>query len=135
MSSPRVRPCTRHDARVRATTARRFLDTAALIRDEEDPASVRVVTALAVLAGIAASDALCCATLGQLPRGQDHRQATALLATVRPDGQSHARQLAALLDLKDHAHYGTTPVTAGSADTALRRATRLVAAAEEAAIG
>lgn len=45
-----------------------------------------VAAALTVLAGIAASDAACCAVLACRHRGQDHRGAIDLLAGVEPGG-------------------------------------------------
>jgi hypothetical protein len=53
-----------------------------VLGDDSDLATPSVAAALAVLAGIAASDAACCARLGRRPRGQDHATATTLLRTV-----------------------------------------------------
>jgi len=76
----RTQDCNRAQARVRLDQARAFLEVAELVSAEEnDLANEHVSAALAVLAGIAAADAACCATLGQRSRGQDHRQALALV--------------------------------------------------------
>jgi len=48
----------------------------------------------AVLAGIAASDAICCVRLGCRHRGEDHRGATELLKTATVDGDRLAVTLA-----------------------------------------
>jgi hypothetical protein len=73
----RVQSCNRDQARNRLAQARAFLHVAELVGAEPDEmATPGVAAALAVLAGIAASDAACCAVLGQRSRGQDHRQAT-----------------------------------------------------------
>ena len=48
-----------------------------------------VAAALTVLAGIAASDAACCAALARRHRVQDHRGAVALLEGVEPGGQAN----------------------------------------------
>jgi hypothetical protein len=107
-----------------------FLETAELVATvDDDLASPGVAAALAVLAGIAASDATCCAVLGERSRGQDHRQATSLLGRVEPGGKALARDLARLLDIKDGAHYGLVYVTGKKAAAAVRQARRLVEAA------
>jgi len=54
--------------------------------EHEIPESRSVAAALAVLAGIAASDAACCAALGRRSRGDDHRQAVpSQLAGLTPE--------------------------------------------------
>jgi hypothetical protein len=50
--------------------------------EQEIPASRSVAEALAVLSGIAAADAACCAALGRHSRGEDHREAAALLRQI-----------------------------------------------------
>jgi len=85
----------------------------------------------AVLAGIAASDAICCARLGCCHRGEDHRGATALLKTATLDGDRLARVLARLLDIKDEAHYGVMVVSGRKARDAVRWAGILVERAKQ----
>lgn len=127
----RVQHCDHSHARVRVNQARAFLDTADMVSTvDDDLASPGVAAALAVLAGIAASDAACCVALGQRARGQDHRQATDLLRQVAPGGQMLSRDLARLLDIKDGAHYGAVYVTGQKASAAIKQARRLVEAAE-----
>ncbi|MGF1664134.1 MAG: hypothetical protein ACFCVG_17000 [Kineosporiaceae bacterium] len=99
--------------------------------DETDTATPGVAAALAVLAGIAASDAACCHALRRRPRGQDHGQAPALLATVQPHGLAMAKDLAALLAAKDESHYGLNLVSAAKARALLKRAHRMVALARD----
>ena len=65
---------------------------------------------MAVLAGIAASDAACCFKLRKRSRGQDHAEAVKLLGTVVPHGGAMARDLGRLLAAKDESHYGVTVV-------------------------
>ena len=114
-------------ARTRLGQARAFLEVAELVGAEPDElASPGVAAALAVLAGIAAADAACCAALGRRPRGQDHRQALALLTQVLPDGQAMSRDLDRLLAVKDDAHYGLLHVSGQRAAAALRHARRLL---------
>jgi hypothetical protein len=110
--------------------ARAFLEVAELVGTEQDElATPSVTAALAVLAGIAAADAACCARLGLRSRSQDHKQALALLTEVAPDGPAMARDLERLLAVKDDAHYGLLHVSAQRATAALRQARRLVDAA------
>ena len=62
----RTQPCGVAEARVRAVQARKFVDMADLILDmDDDLATPGVAAALAVLAGVAASDALCCRSVGE----------------------------------------------------------------------
>ena len=93
----RTQACNRGQAIVRLNQARAFLEVAELVGTEEDElANDNVAAALAVLAGIAAADAACCATLGRL------------------------------IDIKDGAHYGMVYVGAQQAKIALRNASTLV---------
>jgi len=82
--------------------------------------------ALAVLAGIAASDAACCKALGRRSRSQDHRAAIELVEQVEPGGGDASRGLRRLLALKDEAHYGLFDVSGADLKTALRQARALV---------
>jgi hypothetical protein len=126
----RIQQCGPQDARTRLVQAKAFLDVAELVGEDDDQlATPGVAAALAVLAGIAASDATCCEVLGQRSRGQDHRQAVGLLKQVEPDGTTMARDLERLLTVKDDAHYGLLNVGAQRAKSALRQARRLVDAA------
>jgi hypothetical protein len=110
--------------------AQAFLDVAELVGAEQDPlATPGVAAALAVLAGIAASDAVCCDVLGQRSRGQDHREAVALLRQIVPDGPAMANDLERLLTVKDDAHYGMLHISAQRTKAALRQARNLVDAA------
>jgi len=119
--------CEAEQARTRLGQARAFLEVAELVGTEQDElATPGVTAALAVLAGIAAGDAACCAALGRRSRGQDHRQALALLAQVTPDGQAMSRDLDRLLAVKDDAHHGLLQVSGQRAAAALRQARRLV---------
>ncbi len=86
---------------------------------------------LAVLAGIAASDAACCAALGRRSRGQDHRQATELVEQIASGGSQAANALRRLLSLKDEAHYGLFDVGGKDLQAALRQAKALVDFADE----
>jgi hypothetical protein len=110
------------------------MEVAALIMDEADPdpdwASAAV--ALAVLAGVHASDAACCKALGRRSRGQDHHDAEALLEQIEPHGRQAAMAMRRLIDLKDEAHYGFFRMSAQSLGSAFKQADRLIAFAREA---
>ena len=123
----RTSSCSPSEARVRVEQARAFLEVAELVLDEADDglATPQVAASLAVLCGIAASDAVCCSRLGRRSRGQDHHQAVDLLATVRPDGPAMAKDLRRLLEIKDQAHYAATMISAARAEQAVQWARRL----------
>lgn len=128
----RTQRCSEADAATRLRHARLFLEVAQLVADEGDDVEyASPAAALAVLAGIAASDAACCKALGRRYRGQDHREAAALLARVTPDGRQAANSLGRLVDLKDEAHYGLFDVAAKDLKSALRQASSLVQFASE----
>lgn len=108
-----------------------YLEVARLAAAETGDHAHNVAAGNAVLAGIAASDALCCIRLGSRHRGQDHRGATELLQAIRPDGTKLAVDLSTLLAVKDMSHYGETFVSSAKLTGAMRAADRLVAAAED----
>jgi hypothetical protein len=101
-----------------------------VVGEGEDIEYSSPAAALAVLAGIAASDAACCKALGRRSRGQEHRAAVALLEKVQPGGKGAANSLNRLLNLKDEAHYGLFDVGGRDLKTAMRQASELVRFAE-----
>jgi hypothetical protein len=136
--SPRVggrtSSCDGADAGVRLRHADSFLMVADLVLDQSDDpvlALTSVAASLAVLAGIAAGDAACCAALGRRARGQSHDEAVVLLRAIALGGEAMARDLARLLTLKDVAQYGVLIVSRERARSAVGWARRLVAAARE----
>lgn len=123
----RVQLCSKADARTRLRHAMRFLEVAELVAEEGDDLDYSSASAaLAVLAGIAASDAACCAALGRRARGQDHLEAATLVGNVQPGGKKAATSLRRLLSLKDEAHYGFFDVGGQQLRSALRQASDLV---------
>ena len=144
MSPPqRRRRCTGEEARTRCRQAVAYLETAKLVTSDGSlPADYdynHVAAGVAVLAAIAASDAMCCRLLGERSRGQDHRGAVDLLTTVRFGAGTpavrakRARELAAalatVLDFKDEAHYGTTLLGPVQVRRLIKGADKLVSAA------
>ena len=64
-SPRRVKQCTREEAQGRIKSAKAFLDAASLVKAERDVEEfASVIAGLAVLAGIAATDAICGIRLG-----------------------------------------------------------------------
>jgi len=127
----RTQQCDRTDARTRLDNADKSLEVAELVAGERQiPESRSVAAALAVLSGIASADAACCAALGRRSRGDDHRQAAALLREI-VDGERAARALIELINLKDTAQYGLIPITNRELTTTLRRAKTLLEFARE----
>jgi len=124
----RQRACGETEARARAKVARLYLTVAQTIASETEPrAWVNVTVGNAVLAGIAASDAICCTVLGRRSRDSDHRAALGLLDDVDDE---LSRALGTLLDLKDTAHYGERLLVTSKVTQAVRAADKLVTAAE-----
>ena len=107
----RTQACDAAQARKRLADARLFLELADTVDDANAPESLGVSAANAVLAGIAAADAACCRALGERSRGEDHRDATKLVAEVQPGGDDAAKALGRLLVIKNDAEYGLTTAT------------------------
>jgi len=128
-STGRVTTCTPAEARSRRAQARAFLDAAELVLTE-DQHEAHVAAALAVLAGIAAADAICGIRLGMWSRGQDHEQAVRLLRDVALNDAALPSKLARLLADKDATHYSPNLITIAKAKTLVRYASSLLEEAE-----
>lgn len=128
----RTRSTNLDDARTRLRSAEAYLEAAELMLEDTDRVEMAGVAAgLAVLAGIAGSDAICARRLGEIHRGDDHRSASDLLKQATPDGKNLAATFLRLVDLKDEAHYGLTLVAPRKARDAVRWATQIVSRARE----
>lgn len=128
----RQAPCGPTEATRKARLARAYLDLAEQATSRDSDEARNVAAGNAVLAAIAASDALTCLRLGRHSRGQGHQEATELLRMIRPDGSRLAKDLSTALGVKDAAHYGSVFVSATTLKSTLRAATRLVDAADTA---
>jgi hypothetical protein len=118
------------EARQRFRIAEAYLDVASLVLGEGGEI-LNVSASLAVLGGIAASDAICARRLGKISRGEDHRAAAQLLQEAVPDGAKLAADFLRLIDLKSGAQYGVLVVSLRDAKNAVKWATKLVDRARE----
>ena len=123
--------CGAEEARHRVEQAEAYLIAAELATGEAGGAWGTVAAGNAVLAGIAASDAICCLRLGERSRGDDHHEALALVARATPDGSLLAQTLERLMGIKDQSHYGVELVSSSRARSAVRQATRLITRAKQ----
>jgi len=124
---PRTSACTEADGRSRLKTAHAYLEVAELVLTEEHRMEFfAVATGAAVLAGIAASDAITCIRMNCIHHGQNHREAADLLEKATPDGAKLASLLRRLLDLKDASHYGVDVMSRIKATDAIKWARALV---------
>lgn len=126
----RAQPCGSVHAQTRLASAEKFLEVAQLIEEEVDPALASVTASLAILAGIAASDAACCKVLGRRSRGESHYDAVSILSLIE-GAEPAAEALRRLISLKDGAQYGLQFVSRENQKMALRQAERLVGFARE----
>lgn len=128
----RTGTCSPEDAAKRLADAQKYLEVAELIIDDKpQDTSAGVSTTLAVFAGIAAADAACCKALGEHSRGQDHREAIALVKQVEPGGRTAATALTRLTRIKTDASYGLGYISQTQGTQALKQARSLVAFAEK----
>jgi hypothetical protein len=134
--SGRTQACGSPQARQRLAQARRYLDVAELAADTSDPnlEYSGVAASIAILAGIAAADAACCAALGRRSRSDDHHDAADLLAQITPGGKAAGAKMRQLIGLKDSAHYGFLTISAAQLKQSMRQAEQLVAFAEKAVL-
>ena len=132
MTPTRSSPGDRGQAKARRIIAARYLDVAELAATEEGPGANNVVIGIAVLSGIAASDAICIAATGSRYSGDDHAEAARVLGRV---DRALGNELSKLVRLKPGAHYGSTFISDTDRVRALRAARRLVKAALERTVG
>jgi hypothetical protein len=97
-----------------------------LLAQEDEDVRDAVVT-LAVHAGIAAADSVCCLRLGSMARGENHNEAAVWLQRADNGAAKHLR---VLLGLKTRAGYSHTSVTRDEAKRALRAMDQLLALAK-----
>lgn len=129
----RTRRCDELTIAGRLRKAEQFLDAAETIREfaESEHEVGDAYVTLCVHAGVAAADVLCCIALGEHAQGDDHNEALALLARVRPNGAELAKSLRPLLGMKTRAGYSHRSVPSDDRKRAQRHAERLVRAARD----
>lgn len=126
----RTQPCDRAIRRGRLRKAAQFKHNADLIQNEGEPADTAdTFVTLCVLAGIAASDVICCASLARYPRGDNHTEAVGLLRSVDKEA---ARHLSTLLGMKTKTEYSHSRMTTDEVRKAGRAAEALVERARRA---
>jgi hypothetical protein len=121
----RTRPCSAEVRRGRLRKAEQFADAANLVHeyvDTDDDDADAYVT-LCVHAGIAASDVICCARLGQHAQGESHGDAISLLREI---DVAAAKHLSVLLGLKTKSGYSHMPATCAEVKRAGRAAEALI---------
>lgn len=123
-----MQACGRADTRARLRHAELYLSLAQTVLGEDGAEGATVAAGNAVLAAIAASDAICCAAGGARYRGPDHRKAGEHLERITGDKQL-ASLLRDIVDLKDAGHYGLSDIATSRGTSGVRKAEQLVSAA------
>lgn len=122
------KPCTPAKRAGRLAKAEQFLKAAGIVKeniDDNDLADSLVT--LCVHAGIAASDVICCITLGHHPSGSDHRNAIAMLSSI---DIKLGIELKNLLDMKGHSGYSEHASSVENCAIAFRSAEILIGRAK-----
>lgn len=101
-------------ARARLKEAHVYLSAAELLNSGK-PAENKVAGSNAILAGIAAADAICGLVLGERSAGDDHAQAVDLLKRATHPSTKAANSLARLLTQKTPVQYGADAISATDA--------------------
>ena len=132
--TPRTRAMTRAEVQVRAQHAHSFIQAADLVDQLGEEAGIpqigNTIASLAVLAGIAASDAMCGAILGTRAAGEGHSEAVDLLRSTEP-GKRLAAHLRRLIDAKTEVQYSAAVLTRSRASDLMKAAQRLIAGMDE----
>ena len=128
--SGRTVPCHGAYATKRFAKAEAFSFTAELDPLPKEGAQRSVAVSNAALAGIAAADAICCASLGERSADDDHNAAVALLGRTPGKGQDAGYHLRILLSLKYKAQYDDRNPTMSETKRALRSMRALLRIAE-----
>jgi hypothetical protein len=123
----RTRPMTASEVRARASHAREYLQVARAIRDDVAlSARNNLAASNAVLAGIAAADAICGHVLGRRNAGEDHAAASELLRQATPPTSRAATNLTRLTASKTDSQYSPNLIGASKAAQLMTAAERLV---------
>jgi hypothetical protein len=122
--------CTEATRVGRFAKAQQFWSAAQTIETfaDDETSIADAYTTLAVHAGVAAADVICCVRVGEHARGDDHDEAVALLAKA---DRARAKDLATLLRMNSRAGYSHEPISRADRQRAQRAAGRLVQAAND----
>lgn len=120
--------CEKGAAQSRLNIAREYQDLAHSKSDPGTGAARNAIVGNAVLAGIAAADAVCCARLGERSTSADHSDAVILLERVDP---VLAQKLSTLIGNKPTSHYGENFISIETLRSCLRAMDQLILAAIE----
>lgn len=123
--------CGKRAAQGRLDVAREYQELAHSKSNVETGAVRNAMTGNAILAGIAAADAICCIRLGERSTSSDHSDAVLLLAKVDP---ALAQKLATLIGSKSTSHYGENFIGLETLRSCLRAMDQLVLAAAKVAL-
>lgn len=126
----RTRRCGQAESTKRMKDALAQLTLAEIAIDAIDDATRNASVSSAVLAGIAAADAACCKVLGEVSKGESHREAADLLRRIKPGGDEAANDFERLIAMKSISQYGFDSVSGADAAAAARRARSLIQFAE-----
>ena len=97
-----------------------------MLTDASMPGGSNVAGSNAVMAGIAAADAICGHTLGLRAAGESHQEAVALLERAAPFGSRASANLKRLLASKTETQYSANMVSDSKARDLVTAAERLV---------
>ena len=125
----RTKDTTSGEVAVLLSKARAFVEVAELVRADERGSYQSVAGSLAVLAGIAAADAICGQVLKVRSAGRSHDDAVDLLEEVEPDGRALAKHLRDLISVKNRVQYAPATARAEDVVSMVRSAQHLVDAA------
>lgn len=120
-------PATRADAVKRLDVAVHYAELAHFKAGDESSAARNAAAGNAVLAGIAAGDAICIVRLGCRSSSSDHGDAAILLKQV---DSNLAKSLSVLVGDKPTAHYGHAFIGVGALKSCLRAMDALLDAAD-----
>lgn len=124
--------CGPEQAKNRLDVAKQYQELAHLKAKEKLGAARNVAAGNAVLAGIAASDAICCWNLGERSSSSSHSDAVVLLAKL---DKKLAKHLSILIGDKTTSHYGEKFIGVETLKSCLRAMDQLVLSASKIVVG
>ncbi|TPW72900.1 hypothetical protein [Schumannella sp. 10F1B-5-1] len=120
------RPLSRADALARLAEAEAYLQGAELLVGGSTGAEAKAAAGIAVLAGVAAADAICGLVLGEHSSGDDHGQAVKMAAEATRPATKAGNSLRRLLSEKTPVQYGVQRLSSADALEMVKWATDVV---------